>query len=80
VLDFLAQYIDFTVLKTKFFTDEGQGSIFKLRECVQSIFCIKIIQEESFLQKFAKNFFRDLVLKVIPLKNSNFFPESRAFL
>jgi hypothetical protein len=59
-------FLDFTVLKTKFFTDEGQGSIFKLRECVQSIFRIKITLEES-LQKFAKNFFRRSGCKGYPL-------------
>ena len=48
----------------RIFTDEGQGSIFKLRDCAQSISRIKITLEGSFLQKF----FRYLDVKVTPFK------------
>jgi hypothetical protein len=54
----------------------NQGSIFKLWECAQSIFRIKLPLEKSFLQKFQKFFFLgDAAAKFTPLKkikNSNF--------
>src|SRR4051794_32268626 len=53
--------------------NQGQGSIFKLRECAQSIFRIKLPLEKSFLQKFKKNFFRKCRCKVyLPLKGVPF--------
>jgi hypothetical protein len=58
--------LNFSFFLQKIFTDESQGSIFKLRERVQSISRIKITLEEPFLQKFAKKFFRRSVFKGTP--------------
>ena len=66
-------YIDFTVLKTKLFTDEGQGSIFKLRKCMQSIFLIKIILERSFLHLERSFFFSTKICEKIVLNILSIF-------
>ena len=44
--------------------NQGQGSIFTPRECAQSIFCIKLPLEKSFLQNFKKNFFCKKLLEI----------------
>ena len=47
-----------------------QGSIFKLWECVQSIFRIKLPLEKSFLQKFHK-IFSEMLLQSLIFKQDN---------
>src|SRR3954470_12723725 len=40
------------------FPNQGQGSVFMLRECAESISRIKLPLGIYFLEKFSKNFFR----------------------
>ena len=48
--------------------NQGQGSVFTLRECAQSIFRIKLPLEKSFLQKFKKIFFCKKLLDIFVTK------------
>src|SRR3954465_4963214 len=48
----------FALIHTSISLNQGQGSIFTLRECAQSIFRLEITLKSRFLEENRKNFFR----------------------
>ena len=68
-LGFWSKIFRFSQFRNPIFSlNQGQGSIFTLRECAQSISRIKLPLEKSFLQKFKKNFFCKKLLEIFVTK------------
>ena len=48
----------FASIRTSISLNQGQGSIFTVRECAQSIFCLEITLKNRFLEENRKKIFR----------------------